>query len=103
MNKMMPNTLEEAVAFGLKLLNDQSKRELAKIGCVDPHTKYGTDFIEIIGAALGIFDKTNEQLLRDIAVNHADSLHFLETDGSIVEPDAAIRVVLCAMSKEVAS
>jgi hypothetical protein len=99
----MPNTLEEAVIFGLNLLNDHSKRELAKIGWVDPHTKYETDFIGIVGAGLGILDKTNQQLLRDIAVNHADSLHFLETEGSIVEPDAAIRVVLSAMSKAVAS
>lgn len=99
MNQTIPKTLEEAVTFGLKLLSDRSKRELANIGWVDPHTKYDVDYIAIIGVGLGIADQTNQQLLRDIAANHADSLHFLETDGTTVEPDAAIRVVLGAMSK----
>ena len=97
----MPKTLEEAVIFGLNLFDDQSKRQLAEIGWVDPHTKYNVDYIGIIGAGLGILDGRNQNLLRDIAVNHADALHFLETDGSIVEPDAAIHVILSAMSKAV--
>ncbi|MBK4738026.1 hypothetical protein [Noviherbaspirillum pedocola] len=101
MNNITPNTLGEAIIFGLKLLDDDSKRELAKIGWVNPHTKYETDFIGIVGAALGILDKTNQSLLQDIATNHADCLHFLDTDGSLVEPDAAIRVVLSEMSKVV--
>lgn len=103
MNKFLPMNLEEAVIFGLNLLNDQSKRELAKIGWVDPHTKYGVDYIEIIGSELGISSMDNQPLLSDIAINHSDSLHFLETDGATVEPDAAIRVILSAISKAAAA
>ena len=99
MSKVLPMNLEEAVVFGLSLLNDQSKRELAEIGWVNPHTKYGVDYIEIIGSGLGISSMENQPLLNDIAMNHSDLLHFLETDGLTAEPYAAIRVVLTAMSK----
>ena len=95
--------LEEAVAFGLNLLSDQSKRELAKISWVDPHTKYCVDYIEIIGSRLEISSMENQPLLSDIALNHSDSLNFLETDGGTVEPQAAIRVILTAMSKAAAA
>jgi hypothetical protein len=99
MINLLPKNLEEAVAFGLDLLNDESRRELAKIGWVDSHTKYDTDYEGIIGSALGISNRENAALLRDIAVNHSDSLHFLEIDEDMAEPSAAIRVVLAAMSK----
>ncbi len=99
MNELLPMNLEEAVIFGLNFLNDRSKLELAKIALVDPHTTYGVDYIEIIGSGLGISSMENQPLLSDIAVNHSELLHFLETDGATVEPDAAIRVILTAMSK----
>lgn len=103
MSNFLPVNLEEAVVFGLNLLNDQSKQELVKIGWVDPHTRYCVDYIEIIGNGLGILGMENRQLLNDIAVNHSDLLHFLEADGETVEPIAAIRVILSAMSKRISS
>lgn len=99
MSNVLPNTLEEAIVYGLQLLSVDSKRELAKIGPFNPHAKYETDFLAIIGSELGILDGTNQRLLQDIAAHHADDLHFLETDGKSVEPSASMRVLLTAMSR----
>lgn len=103
MSNVLPKTLEEATVYGLQLLSVDSKRELARIGLFNPHAKYETDFLAIIGSGLGIMDGTNSQLLQDIAAHHSDALHFLESDGKSVEPDAAIRVLLTAMSKAAAA
>lgn len=102
MNKYLPSSLSEAVDFGLILLAEQSKQELARIDFFNPHMQYETNFAEIIGEGLGIANGENSLLLRDIATNHVDELHFLETDGETVEVDAALRVVLAAMSKAAA-
>jgi hypothetical protein len=101
MSKHLPSSLNDAVGFGLSLLADQDKRELASMGMFNPHMQYDTDFAEIIGVGLGISNGENLSLLRDIATNHVDELHFLEIDGESVEVDAALRVVLSAMSKAV--
>ncbi len=97
MPNLLPSNLVEAVAFGLNLLDDDSKRELALVGYVDPHTKYSTDFIQVLGKGLGIFDSSNHALFLDVAVNHSEDLHFLELGPEGESQEGTIRIVLAAM------
>lgn len=99
MSKLVPVDLAEAVLIGIGSLSNDSKAELLAMGTFNPHLKYDTDFINVVGSAVGIIDKENARLLQDIAVNHADQLHFLETDGETVEIQAAIRVILLEMAR----
>jgi hypothetical protein len=97
--KTLPKTLNDAVAVGLSKLTDDGRREMAEVGFIDPHTKYRTDFEQIITEALGLHDGSNRDLLIHVASNHAGELHFLETDGQTAEPRAVLRVVLAEMVK----
>ena len=97
MPKLLPPNLSEAVTFGLDLLDDSSKRELALVGYVDPHTKYSTDFIRVIGKGLGIFDSSNQSLILDLAENHNEGLHFLELGPEGASREGTVRMVLAAM------
>ena len=92
--------LNQAVATALSLLNDESKRELSLLSYVDPHTKYRTEFISLVGSGLGLFDGSNQPLLEDIVRNHAEKLHFLDLGPEGVSAQAAIRIVLAEMSDE---
>jgi len=33
---------------------------------VDPHTKYQTEFVAVVGEELGIFNRSNQALLEDV-------------------------------------
>jgi hypothetical protein len=100
MTSTLPTNLNQAVATGLGLLNDESKRELATIGYVDPHTQYQTKFIAFVGEELGIFDRSNQALLEDVAENYVDRLHFLELADPETLGQATVRIVLAAMAKQ---
>ncbi|NVD97549.1 hypothetical protein [Massilia sp. BJB1822] len=102
MNRTLPKNLNEAVAFGIALLDETSKAELASLEFVDPHTSYCVDFIEITGSNMGLFDFSNKVLLEDIANNHSELLHFLELIDGEVDPNGAIRVILAAMARHIA-
>lgn len=94
-----PKTIEEAVPYGLLLLDDSARVELSRTGYVDPHTKYGADFISIIGVGLGISDGSNRELLVDVLAKHSDELHFLEIEEGHATQDGALRLVLSAMAR----
>jgi hypothetical protein len=94
-----PKTFADAVAVGLRSLSDLATKELASVGFVDPHTKYRTDFEEIVSRALGLNDESNPELLRDVATNHPHLLHFLEASAQVAEPRAVLRVVLAEMAR----
>lgn len=94
-----PSTLKQAVAAGLALLDDDSKRELALLTHVDPHTKYRADFIALVGEELGIFNRSNQLLLEDVAKDHVDQLHFLELIPDMLA-QATVRIILVAMAEE---
>jgi len=95
--KAFPKTFSDAVAVGLSQLTTDGRTELARVGFVDPHTKYKTDFEQTISEALGLHEGVNRDLLLDVASNHAEELHFLETDGQLAEPSAVLRLVLAEM------
>lgn len=97
----LPKTLDAAVAFALTNLSSDAREELANAGFVDPHTKYRTDFEKLVTEALCLGDGLNEPLLVDVAKNHGEKLHFLESDGQRAEPRAVLRVVLAEMVKAV--
>ncbi|NVE01197.1 hypothetical protein [Massilia sp. BJB1822] len=101
MQRVFPKDLQEATSLGLKLLDESSKAELASLQWVHPHTRYQTDYIEIVGSSMGLIDRSNKLLLEDIATNHTEQLHFLECVDGEVDSDAAVRVVLTAMSKDI--
>lgn len=94
---MLPKTLNAAVVAGLMSLTSDARAELAKVGFVDPHTKYRYDFEFVVNEALGLNDGINQDLLIDVALNHADALNFLESDGYRAEPGAVLRIVLAEM------
>ncbi|SAL02593.1 hypothetical protein AWB80_08394 [Caballeronia pedi] len=98
----IPTTLDASVEFGLTLLDAKGRSELATMGLFNPHMKYETDFVKIIGSKLGIIDGSNQELLRDIAIKQGDNLHFLEIEGDSIEPAAAMRILLTAMSEKAA-
>lgn len=100
MTSTLPTNLNQAVETGLALFNDESKRELAIMGYVDPLTKYQTEFIAIVGKELGIFDRSNQALLEDVAKNYVDRLHFLEQADLESLGQATVRIVLAAMAKQ---
>ncbi|KWN20335.1 hypothetical protein WM21_03955 [Burkholderia ubonensis] len=62
--------------------------------------KYETDFMMVIGNGLGIIERQNIDLLRDIEKNHSDQLHFLELQDGEVDVGAAMRIVMAAISRE---
>lgn len=97
MTSTLPTNLNQAVTTSLALLNDESKRKLAMIGYVDPHTKYQTEFIAVVGEELGIFDGSNQALLEDVAENYVDRLHFLELADPEALGQATTRIILAAM------
>lgn len=98
---MLPKTLNDAVAAGLVNLTNDARMELAEVGFIDPHTKYRTDFEKVVADALGLNDGSNQELLIDVALNHADALNFLESDGHKAEPRAVLRIVLAEMVRAV--
>jgi hypothetical protein len=95
----LPKTFDEAVEVALNMLDASERSELSKIEMVNPHARYRTDFIQLVGNRLGLLDGSNVDLLKHIAVNQASSLHFLEIEGGVVEPMAAVRVVLAEMAR----
>ncbi|WP_157661059.1 hypothetical protein [Burkholderia ubonensis] len=100
MDRKLPGNLEAAAKFGLELLDEKSRREVAGIGIFNPHMKYETDFMMVIGNGLGIIERQNIDLLRDIEKNHSDQLHFLELQDGEVDVGAAMRIVMAAISRE---
>ncbi|WP_157654808.1 hypothetical protein [Burkholderia ubonensis] len=100
MDRKIPGNLEAAAKFGLELLDEKSRREVSGIGIFNPHMKYETDFLMVIGNGLGIVDKKNVDLFRDIEKNHSDQLHFLELQDGGVGVEAAMRIVMAAISRE---
>ncbi|MBN7836298.1 hypothetical protein J0L40_00795 [Stenotrophomonas maltophilia] len=56
MSKFVPENFSDAVSNGLGLLSDDARNELARVRCVDPHTKYQFDFEDIVGNGLGKVD-----------------------------------------------
>ncbi|UXU87590.1 hypothetical protein [Burkholderia sp. S-53] len=100
MDRKLPGNLDAAAKFGLKLLDEKSRREVSKIGIFNPHMKYETDFMMVIGGGLGIVDRQNIDLLRDIENNHSDQLHFLELQEGEVDVEVAMRIVMAAISRE---
>jgi hypothetical protein len=98
--KTLPKTFAEAVAIGLQALSPDQQDELREIAFVDPHTRYRTDFEKVVGVALGLAGGENFELRIDVAENHADDLHFLDTSGRLAEPQAVLRVVLAAMVRK---
>ncbi|CAN7588571.1 hypothetical protein LJR028_004201 [Rhizobacter sp. LjRoot28] len=98
---MLPKTFNAAVAAGLAVLTSDARKELAEVGFVDPHTKYRIDFEKVVANALGLNDGSNQELLIDVARNHADALNFLESDEHRAEPQAVLRIVLAEMARAV--
>lgn len=99
MDGFLPSTFDSAVDFGLRLLDEQSRAELARIGYVDPHTKYRVDYIALIGGELGIWDGSNSALLENLAISQLESLHFFELDEAKATSDGAIRIILKEMAR----
>jgi len=99
MDRLLPGTFDSAVDFGLGLLDEQSRAELAEIGYVDPHTKYRVDYIALIGSSLGIWDESNTVLLESLAASQSESLHFFDFDGEKATPDGAVRIILKEMAR----
>lgn len=101
MDRKLPDNLEMAAKFGLALLDEKGRREVSRMEIFNPHMRYETDFMSVIGVGLGIVGRENIALLRDIANNHSDQLHFLEMQDGEVDVDAAMRIVMAAISREV--
>ena len=95
---LTPLNLAEATEFCINILDEETKGELAGIGFYNPHMKYKTDFERTISEILGLTSTDAHSLLLDIAVNHAEKLHFLEVDGGLATPDAALRVIVNAIA-----
>jgi hypothetical protein len=100
MKLIYPETLEAAVTAGLDLLDARGRHEIAGIGIFNPHMKYKTDFFSIIGLGMGIVNRENVDLMRDIEKNHIDEIHFIEIDDGGIDFDAVMRVVMAAISRE---
>jgi hypothetical protein len=99
-NQNFPATVEMAAKQGMALLDEHGRREVAKIGIFNPHMKYDTDFLSVIGGGLGIVDGGNLRLVRDIIENHADKMHFLEIQEGAVDVNTVMRIVMAAISQE---
>ncbi|WP_269507036.1 hypothetical protein [Burkholderia sp. IMCC1007] len=100
MNRKLPGNLEAAAKSGLELLDEKGRREVSIIAVFNPHMRYETDFMAVIGKGLGIVDRKNIDLLRDIEKNHSDQLHFLELQDGGIDTEAAMRIVMAAISRE---
>jgi hypothetical protein len=96
----LPTNLKQAVAYGLALLDEDSKHELSLLSYVDLHTKYATVFIGLVGEGLGIFDFSKQLLLADIATNHVDQLLFYEPGPEGVSAEGTVRIMLAAMAEQ---
>ena len=91
----LPTTFHDAVEVGLSAMSTAQRHEFESVGYfADPHTRYATDFDRAVAEALGLWNGSNETLVRSLSMSHPKAMSWLEEVDGMYSVQGALAVVL---------